>query len=79
MQSDLIIVDSINQASKFGDVAHAQRENFIQPDKLNELGAVLKLERVNSNKIIADFSGIASQDVAMVKFILSRLHQATPS
>lgn len=62
------------QAAKFGDVARALKEGIISQDALMELGAVLKPGvSENTKTIIADFSGIGAQDVAIAKFILSRL------
>ncbi|RUR05258.1 hypothetical protein [Legionella sp. km772] len=71
-KADCIVVDSMSQALVFGDVAHAQRDNPIE-DKLIELGSALTQKKLMGQKIIADFSGIAAQDVAMVEFILSRI------
>lgn len=73
-EADMVIVDSKLQAAKFGDVARALKEGIITQDALMELGAVLKPGASgNTNTIIADFSGIGAQDVAMAEFLLSRL------
>ncbi len=70
----MVIVDSKLQAAKFGDVARALKEDIINQDTLMELGAALKSGvSENTKTIIADFSGIGAQDVAMAEFILSRL------
>jgi len=70
----MVIVDSKIQAAKFGDVARALKEGIITQDALMELGAALKSGvSENTKTIIADFSGIGAQDVAMAEFILSRL------
>lgn len=71
---DMVIVDSKLQAEKFGDVARALKEDIITQNALTELGAVLKSDiSENIKTIIADFSGIGAQDVAMAEFVLSRL------
>ncbi len=71
---DMVIVDSKLQAEKFGDISKALKEDIINQDSLVELGAVLKSGVPESIKtIIADFSGIGAQDVAMAEFVLSRL------
>ncbi len=71
---DMVIVDSKLQASKFGDISRALKEDIITQDTLMELGAALKSGiSENIKTIIADFSGIGAQDVAMAEFVLSRL------
>lgn len=72
--ADMVIVDSKLQAAKFGDISKALKEDIITQDALIELGAVLKSGvSENTKTIIADFSGIGAQDVAMAQFVLSRL------
>ena len=72
--ADMLIVDSKLQAAKFGDISRALKEDIITQDALIELGAALKSGiSENIKTIIADFSGIGAQDVAMAEFILSRL------
>ena len=73
-KADMIIVDSKLQAAKLGDVSKVLKASIIAQDALVELGAVLKLGiPENAKTIIADFSGIGAQDVAMAEFILPRL------
>lgn len=68
--ADLVIVDSIRQAAKFGDVARAIKSGIIGSDSLVELGTVLQTGiPKNIKTIIADFSGIGAQDVAMAEFL----------
>ncbi|MCD8525431.1 MAG: NAD(P)-binding domain-containing protein [Gammaproteobacteria bacterium] len=72
--ADMLIVDSKLQAEKFGDVARALKSGLIAEGWLIELGTLLKSGiSENINTIIADFSGIGAQDVAMAEFVLSRL------
>lgn len=72
--ADMVIVDSKLQAAKFGDISRALKEDIITQDALIELGAILKSGVFENTKtIIADFSGIGAQDVAIAEFILSRL------
>lgn len=72
--ADMVIVDSKIQAAKFGDVSRALKEGIITKDPLMELGAVLQSGISEDSKtIIADFSGIGAQDVAMAEFVLLRL------
>jgi ornithine cyclodeaminase len=71
---DLVIVDSKHQAKKFGDVAKAIASEIIPCTSLTELGEILRSGvPENTKTIIADFSGIGAQDVAISEFILSRL------
>jgi len=73
---DMLIVDSKLQAAKFGDVSRALKEDILNQDALMELGAVLQSGiSENTKTIIADFSGIGAQDVAIAEFVLSRLVQ----
>lgn len=72
--ADIVIIDSKIQAAKFGDVARALKAGIVAKDALTELGLILKSGIAeNSKTIIADFSGIGAQDVAMAEFVLSRL------
>lgn len=72
--ADIMIIDSKLQAAKFGDVSRALKEGIIAHDSLRELGEVLKSGiSEKARTIIADFSGIGAQDVAIAEFILSRL------
>lgn len=72
--ADMVIVDSKLQAEKFGDVSRALKAGIIAEDWRMELGELLKSGVAENIKtIIADFSGIGAQDVAMAEFVLSRL------
>lgn len=72
--ADRVIVDSKLQAAKFGDVARALKEDIITEDALMELGSALKSGvSQNFKTIIADFSGIGAQDVAMAEFVFAKL------
>lgn len=73
-KSELVIVDSKQQALKLGDVSKALTSHKITQDSLIELGRILLSNRaVFAKTIIADFSGIGAQDVAMTEFFLSRI------
>lgn len=72
--ADMVIVDSKIQAAKFADVSRALKADIVHKDALMELGEVLKSGvSENTKTIIADFSGIGAQDVAIAEFVLSRL------
>lgn len=73
-KSDMIIVDSKEQALKFGDVAKAISSDIISADSMVELGEILQSGKpIKTKFLIADFSGIGAQDVAITEFILSKL------
>jgi ornithine cyclodeaminase len=73
-KSDMVIVDSKQQAMRFGDVARSIAADIISSDVPVELGKVLTSGMKKDVKsIIADFSGIGAQDVTMTEFILSKL------
>jgi ornithine cyclodeaminase len=73
-EADAVIVDSKQQAAKFGDISRALKEDIITQDALIELGAVLKSGVCEHTKtIIADFSGMGAQDVAITECVLSTL------
>lgn len=73
-KSDVVIVDSRIQALSIGDVAKAITSGVISSNSLIEFGSILRSGIPgNAGIIVADFSGIGAQDVAMTEFILSRL------
>ncbi len=73
-QADVVLVDSKSQAEKLGDVAKALKSEVIKSDSLLEIGTALKQGVLNNAKtIVAAFSGIGAQDVAMTEFVLARL------
>lgn len=75
-EADVIIVDSKPQAAKFGDIAKALSAGIVGQGAMLELGAILKSGvSENIKTIIADFSGIGAQDVAMAEFVMTRLLQ----
>ncbi|MEQ9116525.1 MAG: hypothetical protein RLN62_07005 [Rickettsiales bacterium] len=73
-EADLIITDNKSQAVKFGDIAKAIKNKIINLDSTIEFGKFLKSDiPTNTKTIIADFSGIGAQDVAISEFVLNRL------
>jgi ornithine cyclodeaminase len=73
-KSELVIVDSKHQALQLGDVSKALASNRIAADALVELGKILSSKiPISAKTIIADFSGIGAQDVAITEFVLSKL------
>jgi ornithine cyclodeaminase len=71
-----IVVDSIEQCSKYGDVSYALSAGLIRSDQLLELGTALDAKRrarddANPKQItVADLTGIAVQDAQVANSIL---------
>ncbi len=75
-----VIVDSKTQALRFGDSFHAINKGFITKEQLEELGETILNNSNNSiitsqttTTIITDLSGIAAQDVAISRYVLSKI------
>lgn len=72
--ADKVIIDSKFQAVKFGDSYHAIKAGIIKPTKLEELGNLLAKNYKTKNQIIiTDLTGIAAQDIAIAKWVISVL------
>jgi ornithine cyclodeaminase len=71
-----IVVDSIEQCSKYGEVSHALSAGVIQASQLRELGTVLEARRrarddANAAQVtIADLTGVAVQDVQIAHSVV---------
>lgn len=77
-QADFIVTDSKSQASKYGDIARALKEQSIKLRDVMELGQVLDLTLPAYTKtIIADLSGIGAQDVAITEYVLNKIGSIT--
>lgn len=77
-KSELIIIDSKQQALILGDIAKALSSKIISTDAVIALGDILQSGiSKDVRRVIADFSGIGAQDVAIVEFILSKLTAKT--
>ena len=70
-KADTVIVDSKEQANRFGDTFQAIQSGFLNIEKTEELGNVIqKSVSVDSNIIITDLTGIAAQDIAIAEWVL---------
>lgn len=78
-EADRLIVDLRSQCLEHGEVATAARTGLVEPDQLVELGDVLdqrKPGRTADEQItIADLTGIAAQDIAMAKMVVSEFER----
>ena len=72
--ADAVVVDSKEQAARFGDTFHAIQSGFINFEKSKELGNIIqKNSPLDFDLIITDLTGIAAQDIAIAQFVLSKL------
>lgn len=74
-RADLRIADNIAQSLDHGEFAHARAAGLIGPGDCMELGAVLagtSARRSLEDITIADLTGVATQDIAMARLVLSR-------
>ncbi len=70
--ADVIVVDSKEQAVRFGDAFRAIQAGFIDAERTEELGNVIqKGTPVDANLIITDLTGIAAQDIAIAEWALN--------
>lgn len=80
VQADGLIVDLRSQCLDHGEVATAIRAGLVKPDRLVELGDVLderKPGRTADDQItIADLTGIAAQDIAMARMVVSAFERS---
>lgn len=70
-----IVVDSIDQCSRYGEISHALSAGLISADQLLELGALLDAKQrarddTNPTQItVADLTGVAVQDVQIANSV----------
>ncbi|WP_431224394.1 ornithine cyclodeaminase family protein [Serratia sp. L9] len=76
-KADAILVDAFRQCSEYGEIATAYRQNLLASVPIVEFGAILASGgnvRKEENQItLADLTGLAIQDVQIVKGILAGL------
>ncbi|NRA74253.1 MAG: hypothetical protein HRU36_05935 [Rickettsiales bacterium] len=74
-KADIVAVDSKKQCIDHGEIHHAFKNKLINEDQLTELGDIIynkSLGRQNNKQItIADLTGIATQDIQIVKAIIN--------
>jgi ornithine cyclodeaminase len=72
---DVLVVDSKEQCIHHGEISHAYKKGLIAKEKLLELGEVIHnpaLGRSHAEQItMADLTGIAVQDIQIVKAIIN--------
>jgi ornithine cyclodeaminase len=72
-----IIVDSLSQCERVGELSHLLKAGFNEPRAVEELGAIIsnpsKLARQSASEItIADLTGVACQDIAIASSVYER-------
>jgi ornithine cyclodeaminase len=80
-RAQLRVADSLSQSLDHGEFAHARAAGLIGTGDCTELGAILSGQspgRQTPEEItIADLTGVATQDIAMARCVLSRAKGAT--
>lgn len=80
--ADVIVVDSVQQCSQYGEVCHALQAGLIQPAQLLELGRLLAGEgrgrRDDRQITLADLTGVAVQDAQIASHAVAAC-SATPA
>jgi len=73
-RAEVIVVDSINQCSQYGEVSHALKAGLIDPEQLLELGDILAgtvTARTDDQQItLVDLTGVAVQDAQISRCAL---------
>lgn len=76
-RADLLLVDALSQCADYGEIATAYRQGLLTSKPIVEFGAALAqggtLRSSPQQITIADLTGLAIQDVQIVKGILARL------
>ena len=76
-KADIVVADSKDQCIDHGDIGFAVRDGIIDPEKIVELGDVIRskeLRRKNDKQItIADLTGVAIQDIQITKYVYLKL------
>lgn len=77
--ADIVVADSISQCTERGDIAHAIRNNIINPSKLLELGNIIAGKctgRSSDDQItVVDLTGLAVQDIQIAKAVYDAMSE----
>ncbi len=72
-KADLVVADSRSQCLRFGEIAHAVKQQLIEERDVLELGEVIRnpaLARTSEEQItVADQTGVAVQDIQIAKMV----------
>ena len=75
-EAALIVPDSYSQCQHHGEIHKAYQANLLSKVKMKELGEIINdngFVRRESDIIIADLTGIATQDIQISKYVLDHL------
>ncbi|WON76973.1 ornithine cyclodeaminase family protein [Serratia sp. UGAL515B_01] len=76
-KADAILVDARKQCSEYGEIAQAYQQNLLTTVPIVEFGEMLasgmKMRKTDQQITLADLTGLAIQDVQIVKGILAGL------
>lgn len=76
-KADAILVDALQQCAEYGEISRAYRQNMLASVPIVEFGAILasggRVRNNDSQITLADLTGLAIQDVQIVKGILAGL------
>lgn len=80
--AEVIVVDSIEQCRRYGEISHALKQGLIRQEQLIELGWLLAGEtrgRENDQQItLADLTGVAVQDAQIADYAMQACAEALP-
>lgn len=76
-RADVLLVDALAQCADYGEIATAYRQGLLKSTPIVELGTALaqgiKVRNDDQQITLADLTGLAIQDVQIVKGILARV------
>jgi ornithine cyclodeaminase len=76
-RADVLLVDALAQCADYGEIATAYRQGLLKSTPIVELGSALaqgiKVRNDDQQITLADLTGLAIQDVQIVKGILARV------
>lgn len=73
--ADLIVMDSTSQCQSHGEIHKTYKKNNLKNKMMVELGDIISkgFERHGDRIIVADLTGIATQDIQISKFLLENI------
>ncbi|MCH2022824.1 MAG: ornithine cyclodeaminase family protein [Saprospiraceae bacterium] len=75
-RANIIVVDSIKQCQKHGEIHKAYKHGLLNDHNIIELGDIISsnlIKRDNNDITVVDLTGIATQDIQISNFVLSQL------
>lgn len=76
-RADVVVVDSLSQASHHGDLVHALQAGLVTAGSVRELGDVIRdpsLGRTADDQVtVCDLTGVAVQDIVVARHVLTQI------